>query len=167
MLAQVKTMDTDPLLLETFHAQGHRLTHQRKLVLQVLAESNEHLDAETVFLRAKALDPRVSLATVYRSLAILKQLDLVKEHTLGESHGHFETVHRAPHYHFTCGACGKVIEFDAPQILEIARRLSRDQGMYINDMHLHFSGTCAECLENELGSSAEGEEPSLQPGREW
>lgn len=159
-------MDTDPLLLETFHARGHRLTHQRWLVLQVLAESDEHLDAETVFLRAKALDPKISLATVYRSLAILKELDLVKEHTLGESHGHFETVHSAPHYHFTCSSCSRVIEFDAPEVQSIARRLSREHGLVIDDMHLYFTGTCMECLNRKLEDESLAMEYSGMPWRD-
>lgn len=159
-------METDTHLIESFHAHGHRLTHQRRLVLQVLAECSEHLDAETVFIKAKARDPKISLATVYRSLSILKELDLVREHPLGESHGHFEIVHHTPHYHFTCSSCSKVIEFDAPQVKEIANRLSSEHGLSIHEMHLYFNGTCADCLQKVIkGNSHTLKEKAEAPGR--
>jgi len=138
-------MEIDPQILEAFHSSGYRLTHQRQLVLQVLAESDEHLDAETVYLQAKSLDPRISMATVYRTLSFLKEMGVVTEHQLGQNHGHFESADASPHYHFTCLSCGKVIEFPAPQVIQIAEQLSDEHGLSITEMHLLFSGTCAQC----------------------
>ena len=73
-------------LRDTFRATGRRLTSQRRLILGVLEESDVHLDAETLFVRAKTRDPDISLATVYRTLAVLKEMGLVEEHSLGEEH---------------------------------------------------------------------------------
>ena len=101
-------------LRETLHTSGRRLTRQRRLVLRVLEESREHLDAERLYDLATSLDPNISLATVYRTLAILKEMGLVEEHRLGEGHAHFEATRSTPHYHFTCTACGRVNEFDVP-----------------------------------------------------
>ncbi len=147
-------MEIDANILKTFHSSGYRLTHQRQLVLQVLSHSSGHLDAETVYLKAKAVDPRISMATVYRSLAFFKELGIVAEHPLGENHGHFEPAYPNPHYHFTCLSCGEVIEFPAPQVMEIAEALSRERELVIRDMHLHFSGFCAHC-------QSEAPEPGL------
>ena len=129
----------------TFHTPGHRLTRQRRLVLDILSESQEHLDAESLYERARARDSRISLATVYRSLALLKEAGLVQEYRLGENHGHFETVQATPHYHFTCVKCGQVIEFEEPQISEATARLCESQGWQVLRFNLHLSGYCANC----------------------
>jgi Fe2+ or Zn2+ uptake regulation protein len=132
-------------LRDAFRAAGRRLTRQRRLVLRVLEESDGHLEAEAVYLQAKGRDTRVSLATVYRTLAVLKEMGLVEEHRLGEEHGHYEAVRKGPHYHFTCLDCGKVIEFDTPLVAQIEQELSAREGVRVTGAHLHLSGCCAQC----------------------
>ena len=136
-------------LRETLHTSGRRLTRQRRLVLKVLEESREHLDAEELHDRAKALDPNISLATVYRTLAVLKGMGLVEEHRLGEGHAHFEATHETPHYHFSCTGCNRVIEFDAPEVRQVVRRLSRQEGVEVTSAHLILAGRCAQCQDEE------------------
>jgi Fe2+ or Zn2+ uptake regulation protein len=138
-------------LRDTFHAQGRRLTSQRRLILGVLEECDGHLDAEALFVQARARDPDISLATVYRTLAVLKEMGLVEEHSLGEEHSHYEAVHGQPHYHFVCLGCGEVIEFDAPLTREIARDVSEQEGVCITNVRLHLSGYCARC-QDEMGA---------------
>ncbi|HHS98321.1 MAG TPA: transcriptional repressor [Chloroflexi bacterium] len=135
-------------LTAALHAAGRRLTRQRRLVMEVLEEAEEHLDAETIHDRARARDPRISLATVYRTLALLKEIGLVEEHRLGEGHAHFEAVQEVPHYHFTCLGCGRVIEFDAPQIAQVVRALSEREHLRITDVHLFLTGYCAQCQQD-------------------
>ncbi len=142
-------------LSKKLHASGHRLTRQRRLVMEVLEESDEHLDAETLHDRAKARDANISLATVYRTLALLKNVGLVEEHRLGEDHAHFEAVQEDPHYHFTCLRCGRVIEFDAPQVMEVMQELRERYGLCITDVHLFLSGYCARCQPFEQGGQDE------------
>jgi len=142
-------MSDQDRLAQALRASGYRLTRQRRLVMEVLEESGEHLDAETLHDRAKARDPKISLATVYRTLALLKEVGLAEEHRLGEDHGHFEAVSDVPHYHFTCLGCGKVVEFDAPQVTQVVRRLSRERGLRIVEVHLFLSGYCAQCGTEE------------------
>jgi Fe2+ or Zn2+ uptake regulation protein len=132
-------------LRDAFHASGRRLTSQRRLVLGLLEECGEHLDAETLFVRAKKRDSGISLATVYRTLAVLKEMGLVVEHRLGEEHGHYEAVREEPHYHFICLGCGRVIEFDAPLVGRIEREVSEREGVRVTDAHLRMSGYCAQC----------------------
>ncbi|HEY73434.1 MAG: transcriptional repressor [Chloroflexi bacterium] len=137
--------ETRDHLRDTFRAAGRRLTSQRRLILDLLQESDEHLDAEMVYDRARARDAGISLATVYRALAVLKEMGLVEEHRLGEEHCHYEAVGDGPHYHFSCLGCGKVIEFDTPLVAQIQRELSERDGVSIIGTHLHLSGYCAEC----------------------
>ncbi len=150
-------MIRDNGLRETLHTRGRRLTRQRRLVLQVLEESGEHLDAERLHDRAKSRDPNISLATVYRTLVVLKEMGLVEEHRLGEGHAHFEATRSTPHYHFTCGKCGRVIEFDAPQVAEVLQRLSKQKGLQVTGAHLLVTGRCAQCREE--GETVPGKGP--------
>jgi len=143
-------------LTKALHASGRRLTRQRRLVMEVLEESRGHLDAETIHDLVKARDPRISLATVYRTLAVLKEMRLVEEHRLGEEHGHYEAVREGPHYHFTCLSCGKVIEFDAPLVTQVEQELSEREGVRVIGAHLHLSGYCAQC-QTEAGGQSDSE----------
>ena len=141
-------MDIYEHALETLRERGYRLTRPRQVVLEILLNSHEHLDAETLYDLAKVEDSNISLATIYRSLALLKETGLVQEHRLGESHGHFETTPEAPHYHFTCMKCGRVIEFAVPQVLEAMHDLSEHHQLKITQVHLHLSGYCAACRQS-------------------
>ncbi len=132
-------------LRDIFRAAGRRLTSQRRLLLNVLEASDGHLDAETIYQQAKSLDPNISLATVYRTLAVFKELGLVEEHRLGQEHCHYEPVREGPHYHFTCRECGLVIEFDTPLVTQIEQELSEKKGVQVLSAHLHISGYCSEC----------------------
>lgn len=132
-------------LIAKLQGTGRRLTRQRQLVLRVLQESDEHLDAETLYQQVKRRDRRISLATVYRTLSVLKELGLVEEHRLGEEHGHFEAVQDVPHYHFTCVACGRVIEFEAPEVTEVVHTFRQQEQASVTDVHLLLSGFCSRC----------------------
>jgi Fur family peroxide stress response transcriptional regulator len=139
--------DSGERLQDALRAAGRRLTPQRRLILQVLEESDLHLDAEALYDRVKARDPDVSLATVYRTLAVLREMGLVEEHRLGEDHGHYEAVHQEPHYHFSCLRCGKVIEFDTPLVAQVEQALCEQEGVCVTSIHLHVSGYCAQCRD--------------------
>ena len=132
-------------LPESLHTSGRRVTRQRRLVMQVIQENPGHLEVEAVHALAKARDPKISLATVYRTLAVLKEIGMVKDHALGENHAHFEAAPEKPHYHFTCRKCGQVIEFDAPQVMQAVRALSKRERLQVADVHLFLSGYCARC----------------------
>jgi len=141
-------------LRDLFRLKGRRLTPQRRLILEVVEESETHLDAEAIHARVKLQDPNISLATVYRTLPILKQMGLVEEHRLGEGHSHYEAARNRPHYHFVCLGCGKVIEFDAPLLAQVIGELSEQRGVSVTHAHLRLSGYCTQCQ-----SRAEGEDP--------
>ncbi len=132
-------------LRDLFREAGRRLTSQRRLILDVLRKSDEHLDAEAVHDQAKMRSPGLSLATVYRTLTLLKEMGLVEEHRLGEGHSHYEAVQEEPHYHFTCRQCGKVIEFDAPLVTRITREFCQREGVEVTKAHLHLTGYCKHC----------------------
>ncbi len=121
------------------------LTRQRQLVLEIIRESKGHLDADALYRKAKARNPKIGLATVYRSLALLRDAKLVQEHRLGENHAHFEPAGNSLHHHFTCLKCGRVVEFRSPQVMQAARAFGRREGLQIADVRLDVTGYCAAC----------------------
>jgi Fe2+ or Zn2+ uptake regulation protein/Fe2+ transport system protein FeoA len=147
-------MDKTQPVNEAIQKRGLRLTARRRLVLEILLESPEHLDAEMVYERARRKDPHISLATVYRTLALFKMLGLVEEHQFGESHGHFEAVQSSPHYHFTCVECGQVSEFSAPEVDGLVRQLCQAAGHQLEQVKLDLNGVCSAC-QAKKGPKAE------------
>lgn len=137
-------MSKKTLFSLALRSTGKRATRQRQLILEALEVSQGHLDAEDIYARVR--EARVSLATVYRTLTLLKALGLVQEHALGENHGHFEIAPESPHYHFSCLRCHRVIEFESPQIGETIQALSENLGIEIEDAYLFLNGYCPECL---------------------
>ena len=81
----------------------------------------------------------------------------VEEPRLGEGHAHFEATRSAPHYLFTCTACGRVIEFDAPQVAEVLERLSKQRGLQVTGAHLLVTGRCTRCQDE--GETVPEKEP--------
>lgn len=125
--------------------QPMRLTRQRRLVLDILRESGGHLDAETLYRRARARRAKISLATVYRSLAHLRRANLIRENRLGENHAHFEPAGKTLHFHFTCGKCGRVVEFESPQVVRAVNAFGGREHLDILDVRLELRGYCADC----------------------
>lgn len=138
-------------LIQAVHSQGRRLTRQRQLVLEILEQSQEHLDAESVYRLARERDKRIGIATVYRTLALLKELGLVDEHQFGKGYSHFEAIQDdEPHFHFTCINCGKVIEFQSPQIMALVYQSCESGDLRVVDVSLHCSGYCSQCRALDL-----------------
>lgn len=134
---------------EVFRQSGMRLTSQRRTILEVLDQSQAHLDAEEVYRQAKEHDPNISLATVYRTLAALTQLGLIQQRhlTRNDQRGYYEITDRR-HFHFTCLRCGRVIEFDTPLITQIERDLVEEMGVHVNRARLYLEGFCAVCIDD-------------------
>lgn len=132
-----------------FRNSGMRITAQRRTILEVLSDSEAHLDAEEVYRRAKVRDPNISLATVYRTLAALRQIGLVQQRhlTRNDQRGYYEIANQQ-HYHFTCLRCGRVIEFDTPLISQIQDELAEEMGIRVVQARLYLEGYCSDCLDD-------------------
>lgn len=126
-------------------ASGKRLTPQRRLVLHVLDEAGSHLDASEIYARAHRQDVRLSLATVYRTLSMLKQTGAVRELHLDEEHHHYELDRKDGHSHFVCLGCGRVIEVDSAAFLEAARAVGHDYNFEAAGAQVELTGVCADC----------------------
>lgn len=152
------TPSTDTELRSSLHAAGLRLTPQRALVLTVLEESHEHLDAETLWQRAHARDASVNLATVYRTLSVFKEMGLVEQRYFARDHKRefYELAGKREHYHFTCLGCGKVLEVETPRIKQAAQDLQESQGLRFTHACVCFEGYCSDCAGPIEKETADG-----------
>jgi Fe2+ or Zn2+ uptake regulation protein len=131
---------------DIFQTSGRRLTSQRQLLLEVLTECDAHPDAEAIYALAKERDPNISLATVYRTLKVLKEAGIVQERILGregQKH-HYEMAAKA-HYHFTCLECGQVIEFESALIEQASAELTEQLDLDVVHTRVHLDGYCPDC----------------------
>lgn len=140
-------MTTYAETLATLRATGHRVTPQRQIVLQVVESSAEHLDAEAIYQRAREKDPNISLATVYRTLTVLKHMGLIEQRFLARNHAreHYEPVGAPEHYHFTCLGCREVVEFQSPRVKQMRVELQRELGLAISHACICLEGYCQVC----------------------
>ena len=101
----------------TFHERGMRMTAQRKAILEVISRQEELLTAEDIYQQARQVNPHISLATVYRVLAVLHENRLIDRRYLPGDHVHFrfEPSGVAEHFHFLCISCGRIIPFRSQQ----------------------------------------------------
>ena len=118
---------------------GLKMTDQRRVILQVLAEAADHPSVDTVYARARAVDPSVSIATVYRTLSLLDQLNLVQKHDFKASFSRFETNLRH-HHHLIDIESGTVIEFQNDRLEALKREIALELGYDLVDHTLELYG---------------------------
>jgi Fe2+ or Zn2+ uptake regulation protein len=126
-------------------AAGKRITPQRKLVLSILARAEGHLDAQEIYERGRRQDTQLSLATVYRTLGLLKDTGMVHELHLDQEHHHYEMAGSEEHSHLVCLGCGRVIEVDSTGFAEAARAAGQAHGFEVASAQVELTGYCTEC----------------------
>jgi Fur family ferric uptake transcriptional regulator len=132
-------------LTQALHNQGLRLTRSRRVVLQVLAASSEHLKVAEVHRRAREIDPRVGLASVYRTMDLLERLRLVKHVHVEHRHRHYARITGHHGHHLVCNGCGLVVEFSDCRLERLTRTLARRTQFRIEGHCVEFFGTCRKC----------------------
>jgi len=125
---------------------GHKtnLTRQREVVLEVVNEAEQHPTAAEVFEQAKKRLPTISYATVYNSLRYLKDAGLILEITFGNGASRYDSETRR-HDHAVCTGCGKLVDFDLAETVELMRAAARRTRFKPETIHLTLVGLCADC----------------------
>jgi Fur family ferric uptake transcriptional regulator len=118
---------------------GLKMTGPRKTILKVLGESMDHPSVEAVYERAKAVDPTISIATVYRTLNMLDELDLVTRHEFNEAFSRYET-NMEHHHHLIDLESGQVIEFQNSELEKLKERIAHEMGFELVDHRLELYG---------------------------
>lgn len=156
---------------DSLKQKGIRLTRQRQILLDLIDKSGEHLDAEQLYHRAQAVDPKLNRVTVYRTLKMLKEGGLVDEldlmHVEGDQH-FYETRMKGEHAHIICLRCGKVEEFFGEPLQKLRRQVEADFGFEVVVQRTEVGGYCSHCQRlrlqelKEAESSAEEARPARQ-----
>ncbi|MEO3433374.1 Fur family transcriptional regulator [Inquilinus sp. CAU 1745] len=118
---------------------GMKMTEQRRVILQVLNNSEDHPSVETVYQRAKEIDTSISIATVYRTLHLLDEMNLVQRHDFNESYSRFE-VNLEHHHHLIDLESGQVIEFQNEELEKLKEAIARKLGYELVDHRLELYG---------------------------
>ena len=132
-------------VLETLREAGYRLTPQRVMVLQAIAESDRHLTAEAIHQRVIQLYPYLDIATVYRILQLLKRLHLVTEIDLGDGSAQYEVAEPNKHHHMVCRECGGAYDLGPSYLEEFRALLINEFGFEPDLEHFAIGGVCGQC----------------------
>jgi Fur family ferric uptake transcriptional regulator len=118
--------------------KGLRMTGQRRVIARVLSESHDHPDAEELHRRAVAIDPHISIATVYRTVRLLEEAGILERHDFRDGRSRFEELSEEHHDHLIDVQSGKVIEFHNDQIEELQRQVAEKLGYKLVDHRLEL-----------------------------
>jgi Fur family ferric uptake transcriptional regulator len=118
-----------------------RMTGQRRVIARVLSAANDHPDVEEAYRRANAVDARISLSTVYRTLRLFATKGILERHDFGAGRGRYEEATRRHHDHLIDIETGKVIEFRNEEIEQIQERVASELGFSLVGHKLELYGT--------------------------
>ncbi len=134
--ASAKGRALKSLLEKKLQQSGMRLTGQRKVIAQVLAQATDHPDVDELHRRTQKVDPGISLSTVYRTVARFEAAGIVEKHAFKDGKSRYETGGRQHHDHFIDARTGKVLEFRSPEIEALQAEVARRHGFRIVDHKL-------------------------------
>jgi Fur family ferric uptake transcriptional regulator len=121
-------------------AKGMRMTDQRRVIARVLSESQDHPDVEELHRRAHAVDPRISIATVYRTVRLFEDSGIISRHDFRDGRSRYEEAPETHHDHLIDMTTGKVIEFVDPEIEALQEAIARRLGYRLVDHRLELYG---------------------------
>ena len=129
------------------YLEGHLATSQRQLILNQIQKSGGHISAKELYRRASSKNKSISLATVYRTLRLFKELGLIEERRLGKVYCYYEIKESPEHQHLVCRCCGNVIEFDSDLFQRIIKSVQRDYDFNVTKTELYIEGYCKKCQD--------------------
>lgn len=130
--------------------KGLKYTEQREIVLSVLLHAKDHLSAEEVYneIKREHQDSNIGIATVYRALSFLEEVDLIASITFGTDGKKYESNAKSHHDHLICTSCGKIIEFMDEEIEKRQDKIAKKNKFKITSHSMQLYGTCETCQES-------------------
>lgn len=122
------------------HERGLRITEQRRVIAKVLSDSTDHPDVEKLHERATAIDPGISIATVYRTVRLFEEAGILDRHDFGDGRARYEAAPEAHHDHMIDVETGKVIEFVDPELEALQREIAKRLGFRLVDHRMELFG---------------------------
>lgn len=120
--------------------RGMRMTEQRRIIARVLEGSADHPDVEELYRRSSAVDSRISISTVYRTVKLFEDAGIIERHDFRDGRSRYETVPDEHHDHLIDLKNGQVIEFHSPEIEALQERIAREHGFRLVDHRLELYG---------------------------
>ena len=138
--------ELDRILDRYMAERGLKSTRQRSLIIDIFFEMHGHLSVEDVWSRVRQDDPRVSVATVYRTMKLLAESGLAHARNFGDGQTRYEpAVGREHHDHLICTRCGTIIEFENDQIERMQDAVARRHGFKVTSHKMELYGLCKSC----------------------
>jgi Fur family ferric uptake transcriptional regulator len=131
-----QTIDIEALCAE----RGLRITEQRRIIARVLSESEDHPDVELLHRRASSIDPKISIATVYRTVRLFEDAGILDRHDFGDGRARYEATPEAHHDHLIDVETGKVVEFVDPELEALQRQIAEKLGYRLVDHRMELYG---------------------------
>jgi Fur family transcriptional regulator, ferric uptake regulator len=120
--------------------KGLRITEQRRTIANVLSESEDHPDVEQLHARAAAIDPGISIATVYRTVRLFEDAGILDRHDFGDGRARYEAAPEAHHDHLIDVESGKVVEFVDPELEALQKQIAEKLGYRLVDHRMELYG---------------------------
>ena len=120
--------------------KGLRITEQRRVIARVLSESSDHPDVEKLHERASAIDPGISIATVYRTVRLFEEAGILDRHDFGDGRARYEASPEAHHDHLIDVESGKVLEFVDPELEALQKQIAEKLGYRLVDHRMELYG---------------------------
>ena len=118
--------------------KGLKMTEQRRVIARVLSESEDHPDVEVLHQRANAIDSRISIATVYRTVRLFEEANILERHEFGDGRARYEEVSESHHDHLINLQNGEVIEFSNDKIEDLQRQIAKKLGYELIEHRLEL-----------------------------
>lgn len=134
-------------LLEQLVDNGFKITPQRRMILDILNNSTRHLTAEEIANEVKKIQPSVSIATVYRNLNLMVDINLLTRLKLHNGPARYQINHGHNH-HLVCMACGEAVSLDICPMQEKIAQIVEEMGFKVDDHYFEITGICKDCQEN-------------------
>ncbi|MGH7780919.1 MAG: Fur family transcriptional regulator [Candidatus Binataceae bacterium] len=136
--------------MKAFHSRlkdrGLKSTGQRDDIARVFFGIGRHISAEELYAEVKKINPHVGYATIYRTLRLLRECDLLQERHFDEGQARYEAMGERHHDHFICERCGKIIEFENDSIERLQEMVARELKAELRRHKMELYGICADCL---------------------
>jgi Fur family peroxide stress response transcriptional regulator len=132
-------------LIKKLRERGCRLTPQRRAVLTILIEDRDHPSVEQIYDQVKQDFPMTSLATVYKTVALLKEMGEVREIESGQGRNRYDGYDPSLHPHLICVECKRIVDLDLPALSELAETVAQQMGYQVLRHRFDFFGICPQC----------------------
>jgi Fur family transcriptional regulator, ferric uptake regulator len=132
----MRKIDLEALCAE----KGLRITEQRRVIARVLSEAEDHPDVEELHVRSSAIDPGISIATVYRTVRLFEEAGILDRHDFGDGRSRYEAAPETHHDHLIDVETGTVIEFVDDELEQLQKRIAEKLGFRLVDHRMELYG---------------------------